>query len=68
MQKTGTLVHLPLPEFVLAALDGLDNFPDRFFWSGAGKVTTAVGVWERTFSRLFQIAGIEKGHAHRFRD
>ena len=67
-QKTGTPVHLPLPEFVVTALDELDNFPDRFFWGGAGKVTSAVGVWEETFSRLFQIAGIEKGHAHRFRD
>ena len=67
-QKTGTPVNLPLPEVVLTALKELDNFPDRFFWGGAGKVTSAVGVWEETFSRLFQIAGIDKGHAHRFRD
>jgi integrase len=66
--KTGTPVHVPLPKLALDALEELDDFSDRFFWNGFGKITSAVGVWERTFKRLFEIAGIKKGHAHRFRD
>jgi integrase len=65
--KTGTPVNVPLPKLVLDAVDELEGC-DRFFWNGSGKITSAVGVWERTFKRLFKIAGIEKGHAHRFRD
>lgn len=61
--KTGTPVFIPLPDFVLAALD--EALP---FWNGKGKATSAIGVWERTFKRLFEIAKIPDGHAHRFRD
>jgi integrase len=66
--KTGVPVTVLLPEPVLLALNELDDFPDRFFWNGRGKVESAVGVWERTFARLFEIAGIKDGHSHRFRD
>jgi integrase len=66
--KTGTQVYLPLPDFVVAEMESLKQFPDRFFWNGSGKIESAVGVWERTMKRLFEIAGIEGGHCHRFRD
>jgi integrase/recombinase XerD len=66
--KTGTPVWLPLKEEVIEELDKLDTHPEYFFWNGEGKLLSAVGVWERTLKRLFEIAGIEGGHAHRFRD
>jgi integrase len=67
-QKTGTPVYLPLPKRVLDALEQLSDYTNRFFWNGQGKVTSVVSVWERTLKRLFEIAHIEGGHAHRFRD
>jgi integrase len=67
-QKTGVAVHLPLPQVLLDELKKLGETGERFFWNGQGKVTSAIGVWERTFKRLFAIAGIEGGHPHRFRD
>src|SRR5262249_27415378 len=67
-QKTGVPVTVALPKIVVSALDELDDFTERFFWNGQGKVTSVVGVWERAFARLFTIAGIKDGHAHRFRD
>jgi integrase len=73
--KTGTPVYVPLPKFVTAALSEVSPFYDdqgevtgTIFWNGKGKVTSAIGVWERTFKRLFDIAGIPDGHAHRLRD
>ncbi|MBI2149969.1 MAG: tyrosine-type recombinase/integrase [Acidobacteria bacterium] len=66
--KTGTPVWLPLKEEVIEELGKLDTHPKYFFWSGEGKLTSAVGVWERTMKRLFEIAGVNDGHCHRFRD
>jgi integrase len=73
--KTGTPVYIPLPDFVIAALSEVSPFYDdegkvtgAIFWNGKGKATSAIGVWERTFARLFEIAKIDDGHAHRFRD
>jgi integrase/recombinase XerD len=66
--KTGVPVTVTLPDHVVAALNERAEFQDRFFWSGNGKVTTVVKVWEDTFRRLFEIAGIEDGQSHRFRD
>ncbi len=63
--KTGTPVMLPLPQLVL---DELEKLADPPFWNRTGKITSAVGVWERTLKRLFEIAGIKGGHAHRLRD
>jgi integrase len=66
---------VPLPKFVIAALSEVSPFYDdrgevtgTIFWNGKGKATSAIGVWERTFKRLFEIAKIPDGHAHRLRD
>ncbi len=68
-QKTGVPVYIPLPEFVLHALDEVPvTSPLYFFWTGTGPSESTVGHWEYTFRRLFELASIEKGHAHRFRD
>jgi integrase len=42
--------------------------PARFFWNGTGTLEGVVGSWQRRLRRLFQIAKVTGGHAHRFRD
>jgi integrase len=65
-QKTGVKVFLPLPDFVVKALDKVKG--DEFvFWSGEGNKKSTVGDWQRSFRKLFEIAKIE-GNPHRFRD
>jgi integrase len=67
--KTGTIVRCPLPEQVLQALDAFRRPNKRyFFWTGEGKITTATGGWQRSLRKLFALAGLPDGHAHRFRD
>ncbi len=68
-QKTGTHVHLPLPEFLLKALESTPRRSERYwFWSGTCKLQTAVTDWQTRLRALFKQAGVAKGHAHRFRD
>jgi integrase/recombinase XerD len=68
-QKTGTRVDCVVPEFVLQALEASPRSSSRFyFWTGESKMHSAVGKWQRRLRRLFDIAGIPGGHAHRFRD
>jgi integrase/recombinase XerD len=64
-QKTGQPVWMPLSPAVTEALAPL---PARPFWSGECEPKSAVGDWQRTLARLFKIAGVIGGHAHRFRD
>jgi len=67
--KTGTHVHCPLPEFVVKELEALPKQSERYwFWTGIGKLGTAVRRWQRRLQTLFKDAGISGGHAHRFRD
>jgi integrase/recombinase XerD len=67
--KTGTHVHCPLPDFVVRELEATPRLSkDRWFWTGNGKLETAVGDWQGRLQELFRIAKIEHGHAHRFRD
>jgi hypothetical protein len=39
-----------------------------FFWSGTGNLDVIVGSWQRRLRKLFRLAGVTDGHAHRFRD
>lgn len=68
--KTGTPVNLPLPPLVINALDqiALPSSTTYFFWTGESKPKSAVGDWQRTLRRVFILAGLPDGHAHRFRD
>jgi integrase len=69
MQKTGVPVFVPLPPFVMRALEDAPNMHPRYcFWSGNGLPKTAVADWQRSLRRLFDLAGVNGGHAHRFRD
>jgi len=67
--KTGTPVFVPLPEFVIDTLNGVKKTCEEyFFWTGEGKPKSAVGDWQPSLKRLFTLAGVPDGHAHRFRD
>jgi integrase/recombinase XerD len=69
MQKTGVPVFVPLPPYVVAALDDTPNVHSSyFFWSGNGLPKTTVADWQRSLRKLFEIANVKGGHAHRFRD
>ena len=65
--KTGTDVRVPLPQ---AALDALAAIPtdNYYFWSGHGTKKSCVGDYQRAFKRLYEIAKVENGHMHRWRD
>lgn len=68
-QKTGVPVFCPLPDFVVEALNKAPGSNSAyFFWSGESKLKSAVGNWQRSLGKLFTLAGIPGGHAHRFRD
>lgn len=64
--KTGTPVFVPLPSQVVEALEAVEDFNGRFFWSGNGILKSAIADWQRTLSKLFKMAGM-KAHAHQFR-
>ena len=67
--KTGTPVSVPLREFLLNALAAIPRISERyFFWTGASKIDSATGDWQRTLKGVFDLARIPDGHAHRFRD
>lgn len=64
--KTGTRVFVPLPKTVT---DAINECPGRQypFWSGMSKRKSVIGNWQRALKRLFKLANIPTGHAHRFR-
>jgi integrase/recombinase XerD len=40
----------------------------HLFWAGTGKLEVIVGSWQKRLRKLFKLAGVPDGHAHRFRD
>jgi len=67
-QKTGSHVYLEIPPEVIRALDEIPKASERFwFWSGNGKLETASKDWQGRLADLFEDAGIQDGHSHRFR-
>ena len=66
--KTGTPVWLPLPPNVIEALARVRGTSEKyFFWTGECKLKSAVGNWQRSLDKLFTLAGVKGGHAHRLR-
>jgi integrase/recombinase XerD len=66
--KTGTPVWCPLPDAVIEALDVVRGTSEKyFFWTGQGKLKSAVGDWQRSLKKLFVLAEVSGGHPHRFR-
>jgi integrase/recombinase XerD len=77
--KTGHPVYVPLPPEVADALRNIPHGPAPnqryFFWSGNGKLKSAVADWQRSLARVFALADIKKHdgslkrcHPHMFRD
>ncbi len=66
--KTGVHIHCPLPPVAMDALKATPKNGRYFFWTGNGKVKSTVGNWQRALKKLFKLAGVPTGHAHRFRD
>jgi integrase len=77
--KTKHPVYVPLPPDVAAALrnipPGPKPNPRYFFWSGNGKLKSAVSDWQRALRRVFDIADIrhpdgnkKRCHPQMFRD
>ncbi len=68
-QKTTVPVYIPLPPFVVEALNACPRKSSLYwFWSGTGSKDTLTGNWRRAFRRLCELAGVKNGHPHRFRD
>ena len=68
-EKTGVPVYTVLPDFVVRAIDTIPRMtPTHFFWNGASTLEGVVGSWQRRLRKLFRIAKVTGGHAHRFRD
>jgi integrase len=65
--KTGQAVTVPLPPVVVKAFAAIENGSDRYFWSGKN-IRSAVSNWSRYLGRVFELADVENGHSHRFRD
>ncbi len=52
-QKTNVPVYIPLPEFVVGALDACRHISERYgFWTGVGSKTTLAGNWRHNVSAL----------------
>jgi integrase len=67
--KTGVPVTMKLPSAVVDALNTCPAVSEQhWFWTGAGTKETLTGNWRRAFRRLCELAGVEDGHPHRFRD
>lgn len=67
--KTGTRVYVPLPPFVVEALQSLTLYKGKyFFWTGDGLPETHAGNYRRTLRRLCEQVNVPNGHPHRFRD
>jgi integrase/recombinase XerD len=68
-QKTSVPVRWVLPDFLVRELEAAPRSSSGyFFWSGKSKLHSAIGKWQRRLQNLFQLARVEGGHAHRFRD
>jgi integrase/recombinase XerD len=68
-EKTGVHVYCVLPDLVIRAIDAAPRPSENyFFWTGKSTVHGSKGKWQHRLQRLFKLAGIRGGHAHRFRD
>ena len=67
-QKTGTPVWVPIPPFVTKVLSEVPRHGAYYFQTGEAAEKTVRGTWDRTLRIIFTMAGIQGGHAHRFRD
>ena len=59
-------IFVPLPKVLI---DALDACPGKQFplWTGESKKKSVIGNWQRALKKLFKLAKVPNGHAHRFR-
>jgi len=68
-QKTGHPVRCPLPEFVIDALNSFEPMNQTYyFWSGSSSKDGVARTYMSRLKKIFELAGVAGGHAHRFRD
>jgi integrase len=80
-KKTGDPVYCPIPPHVAEMLQSVPasqkgNTNERyFFWTGHGNLKTVVTNWQRSYGKLFKLAGLKerdgspkRSHPHMFRD
>ena len=61
-------VSIRLPQDVADRLHATKTNGGYYFVSGSRKLETVANNWRRKLDRLYLIARVENGHAHRFRD
>jgi integrase len=64
--KTGTDVYCPLPPEVVSALDSIPT-SKYFFWNGESKPRSAVGNYQKTLQKVFELAEVPRAYPHLFR-
>ena len=69
LRKTGVSVFTVLPDFVTRALGAILHVKStQLFWPSTGKVEGVVSSLRKRLVKLFWLAKVSGGHAHRFRD
>lgn len=66
-EKTGTLVWIPVPGFVVEALDEVPRVSNFYFQTGGAKAKTVRGGWDRSIRTILKLAKVNHGSAHSFR-
>jgi len=66
-EKTGTLVWIPIPQFVVDALAAVPRVSEYYFQTGKAKPKTVRGGWDRTIRTVLTLAEVNHGSAHSFR-
>lgn len=67
--KTGHDLYLKLHSDCISALKALPlESKEYFFWSGNGKLSSAVGSARRSVECIKRLSGVSNTHPHRFRD
>jgi integrase/recombinase XerD len=67
-QKSGSHVYVPLPPFLVERLKELPLKQGKYFfvWESLD-LNSLANCWRRKLEKVFDLAGIENGHPHRFR-
>jgi integrase len=66
-EKTGTLVWIPIPQFVVDALAEVPRVSEFYFQTGRAKGKTVRGGWDRAIRTILNLADVKHGSAHSFR-
>jgi integrase/recombinase XerD len=68
--KSDKPVMIPLPKVALDLLTICEDENEYYFWSGVGKVKTAITEWQERLKKVVEIAGVVNGRgvAHKLRD